>query len=89
MFGSTNPLPRLLRFQILTDFSPIHNNGSRPTIKEKSTVLSQTSLLSILHVLCWKNSSQSSGMCVLLAFVEAEAADVCIRVHIGNPSTEI
>ncbi len=27
-------------------------------------------------------------VCFLLAFVEAEAADLCIRVHIGNPSTQ-
>lgn len=36
MFGLTDRLPRSLRFQILTDFSPLHNNGSRSTIEEKS-----------------------------------------------------
>lgn len=40
-----------------------------------------------MHVLGWENSLQSSGMCVFLAFV-AEAADVCIRVHIGNPTPQ-
>lgn len=79
MFVLTNRLPHSLRFQILTDFSPLPNNGSRSTIEEKSN--SFVANVFVVHFACAqleKLLTKLRYVFFLLAFLEAEAADVCI-----------